>query len=157
MVPRRAESLACALMGSAGLFMVIATPHLIAGHNPDQPYYLQSAFFPWLALTIVCVFGFVGAFQAFAGVERVQSDEIESGDSSVALGVLGMIIFGLSVLVSLTFGYAVCVWASAMSLGLLARLSLKMCVFISSTLTAVLYGIFVMGFKVWFPSAWILS
>jgi hypothetical protein len=157
MVPRRAESLACALMGSAGLVMVIATPHLIAGHNPDQPYYLQSAFFPWLALTIVCVFGFVGAFQAFAGVERVQSDEIESGDSSVALGVLGMIIFGLSVLVSLTFGYAVCVWASAMALGLLARLSLKMCVFISSTLAAALYGIFVMGFKVWFPSAWILS
>jgi hypothetical protein len=157
MVPRRAESLACALMGLAGLVMVIATPHLIAGHNPDQPYYLQSAFFPWLALTIICVFGFFGALQAFAGVERVQSDEIESGDSSVALGVLGMIIFGLSVLVSLIFGYAVCVWASSMSLGLLARLSLKMCVLISSILTASLYGIFVMGFKVWFPVAWILN
>jgi hypothetical protein len=157
MVPRRAESLACALMGLAGLFTVIATPHLIAGHNPDQPYYLQSAFFPWIALTIVCVFGFIGAFQAFVGVERVQSDEIESGDSSFVLGVLGIIIFGLSVFVSLTFGYAVCVWVSAMALGLLARLSLKLCILISSILTSSLYSIFVIGFKVWFPSAWIIN
>ena len=157
MTPRHAESLACAFMGLAGLVMIIATPHLIAGHNSDQPYYLQSAFFPWVALTIVCVFGFIGALQAFAGVERVQSDEIESGDSSVVLGVFGMVIFGLSVFVSLIFGYAISVWISALALGLIARLSFKLSILISSLLAVALYGIFVIGFKVWFPTAWILN
>jgi len=95
--------------------------------------------------------------QAFAGVERVQSDEIESGDSSVFLGLLGMVIFGLSVFVSLTFGYAISVWISAFALGLLARLSFKLSILISSLLAVGLYGIFVIGFKVWFPTAWILN
>lgn len=157
MTPRHAESLACAFMGLAGLAMVIATPHLIAGHNPDQPYYLQSAFFPWVALSIVSVFGFIGALQAYSGVERVQSDEIDSGESSVPLGLAGMVIFGLSVFVSLSFGYALSVWISSVAFGLLARMSFKVSFMISSFLTVALYGIFVVGFKVWFPTAWILN
>jgi hypothetical protein len=40
---------------------------------------------------------------------------------------------------------------------LLARLSFKSSILISSLLAVALYGIFVIGFKVWFPTAWILN
>ena len=68
MTPRQAESLVCGLLGFTALVVALATPRLIAGHNPNQAYYLQSAFFPWLALTLVAVFGLIGAIQSLIGV-----------------------------------------------------------------------------------------
>jgi hypothetical protein len=157
MTPRQAESLVCGLLGLAGLVVALATPRLIAGHNPSQPYYLQSAFFPWIALTLVAVFGLIGAIQSLVGVQRTQSDEIEAGDSNVALGLWGMLIFGLSILVSLALGYAAAIWITAMAWGWLVRIRRATLLMLSCTLAVTLYGIFVYGFRVWFPTALILG
>jgi hypothetical protein len=157
MTPRQAESLVCGLLGFAALAVAVAAPRLIAGHNPNQSYYLQSAFFPWLALTLVAVFGLIGALQSLTGVERTQTDEIEAGESGVALGLWGMLIFGLSILVSLTLGYAASIWITAVALGLLVRIRRTTVLVLACLLSIILYGIFVYGFRVWFPTAWILD
>jgi hypothetical protein len=157
MTPRQAESLVCGLLGFTALAVALATPRLIAGHNPSQPYYLQSAFFPWLALTLVAVFGLIGALQSLAGVERTQTDEIDAGESSMVLGLWGMLIFGLSILVSLALGYAASIWITAVAFGLLVRIRRKTLLVLACLLSITLYGIFVYGFRVWFPTAWILE
>lgn len=157
MTPRQAESLVCGLLGFTALAVALATPRLIAGHNPSQPYYLQSAFFPWLALTLVAVFGLIGALQSLTGVERTQTDEIDAGESSMVLGLWGMLIFGLSILVSLALGYAASIWITAVALGLLVRIRRKTLLVLACLLSITLYGIFVYGFRVWFPTAWILE
>jgi hypothetical protein len=157
MTPRQAESLVCGLLGFTALAVALATPRLIAGHNPNQAYYLQSAFFPWLALTLVAVFGLIGAIQSLTGVERTQTDEIEAGESSLVLGLWGMLIFGLSIFVSMALGYAASIWITAVALGVLVRIRHTTLLVLSCLLSVTLYGIFVYGFRVWFPTAWILE
>ena len=152
---RRIESILCVALGIAGLVGALATPQLISGYNAAQPYYLKSAFFPWVALSMVAGFGTWAGWQAWRGIARTESDEVEAGSSGVALALAGAALFAGGVILSLAVGYAAATWIMLVILGSVARISLRARLVLATVLSLILYAIFVVGFKVWFPPSWL--
>lgn len=153
MNPRTAEALICAALGVAGIALALATPRLITGYNAAEPYYLKSALFPWIALGMIGVFGLWGALQAWHGIERVESDEIDAGDSSIGIALGGALIFALYAPLAMLVGYAAAVALASFALGRLVGLSTRLNLGIAAGLSVLLHVVFVAGFKVWFPAS----
>ena len=154
MSTRTETAFAAALAVGAGL-LAVATPALTGGGGAGMPYYMRSAFFPWLALGLVVVFGGWTAFQAWRGTGRDLSDEIDAANTSAPKALGGAVLLGLYILLSMAAGYAVATFASVCLLGLLVGIRRRTLVLLALIVTAVLYTLFVFGFGVWFSPSWL--
>jgi len=152
---RPAEAAVAGLLAVAALGLAVATPALTGGFNPEQGYFARPSFFPWLALGLVIVFGTWTAGQAWRGVERDLSDEIEAAHTSVRLALLGAALFGGYVLLAWAIGYAAATFATVLALALCVKLRVRSSLVLAATTTAILYTVFVWGFKVWFAPSWV--
>lgn len=156
----RTETAFAAALAVTASALMIATPALTGGQAEGQPYYARSAFFPWVALALVVAFGGWTAWQAWRGTGRNLSDEIEAENTSVPKALGGAALLGLYIVLNLVAGYAVSTFVVLCILGRWVALPTRMTLLLAGVVTAVLYGIFVFGFKVWFaPSliqGWLL-
>ncbi|MBL8382915.1 MAG: tripartite tricarboxylate transporter TctB family protein [Burkholderiales bacterium] len=139
----------------AGATLMLLAPRLIQGYNPDQPYYARSAFFPWLALSLVVLFGGWSTWQAVRGVRRELSDELDVAHTSVPRALAGAAVVGLYILLCAAVGYPAATCACVFLLARQTRLSRAASLLMALVLTATLYLVFVVGFKVWFAPSWL--
>lgn len=142
-------------LGTISAVLAWFTPALTGGDAGGQPYYTRSAFFPWVALGLVIVFGAWTAGQAIRGTPREESDEIEADNTSVRIAIGGMVLLAAYIVLSMAVGYALATFLALGSLGLWAGLPRRVSLLLALITTAVLYGIFVWGFKVWFAPGWV--
>lgn len=145
-----AEAILCLGLSAVATALALATPLLIDGSNPNEPYYAKSAFFPIVALSLMAAFGALAAAQALRGAHREQSDEVESGRSSIAGALIGALFLALSVPLAILVGYFGATFLTSLAFGHLVRLRLKTNVAIAIILATLLHLVFVAGFKVWF-------
>lgn len=145
-----AEAVLCLALSAVATVLALATPLLIDGSNPNEPYYAKSAFFPMVALSLMIAFGALAAVQALRGVEREQSDEVAAGRSGVSRALVGALLFALAVPLAMLIGYFGATLFTSFALGKLVRLRLKVNLLVAVTLAALLHVVFVTGFKVWF-------
>ena len=138
-----------------GAALALFTPRLIQGYNPDQPYYIKSAFFPWLALSLVVVFGGWSTWQAVRGISRALSDELDVAHTSIRRALGGAALLALYVVLCAAIGFPAATFVSVFLLARLTRLSMAMSASMALILTAFLYLVFVVGFKVWFAPSWL--
>lgn len=140
-----------------GLSLAVLTPQLIKGYNADQPYYLKSAFFPWLALSLVVIFGGWSLGQTLRRTERDLSDELDVEHTSVWRALGGAALLLLYVLLCAALGFAAATFISVFLFAKLAALSLRTSLLLAGILSALLYSVFVIGFKVWFAPGWLIG
>lgn len=152
----RREAILAFTLACAALALAVATPALTGSLDKvQQPYYAKPSFFPWLGLALVVGFGLWSALQALRGIRRELSDEIEAEHTSAKLALGGAGLFGLYALLCATLGYAAATFAATLLLGAWVGLDPRFNLLLAGTVTAVLYLVFVVGFKVWFGPSWI--
>jgi len=153
-VRRTAEAAVACVLAIIASALALATPVLTGGFDAGQAYYARPAFFPWLALGMVVAFGAWTAGQAWRGIEREQSDEIEAAHTSVPVALGGAAIFGIYVVLAWAVGYAAATLMTLLAAARWVKLPPRTGLILAVTTTAILYGVFVLGFRVWFaPSA----
>lgn len=145
-----AEVVLCVGLSAAAAALALATPTLIDGYSAMEPYYNRSAFFPLIALVCIVIFGTLAAVQSLRGVTREQSGEVESGRSRIGVALAGALFFALSVGLTTLVGYWAAAFLTALALGHLVRLKLKLNLLLATGLAVLLQLVFVSGFKVWF-------
>ncbi len=151
---RTAEAAVACVLAIIASALVLATPLLTGGLDASQAYYARPAFFPWLALGMVVVFGAWTAGQAWRGIEREQSDEIEAEHTSVPVALGGAVLFGIYVGLAWAVGYAAATLITLIAAGRWVKLPPRTGLILAVTTTAILYAVFILGFRVWFaPSA----
>lgn len=140
-----------------GLALALLTPQLVKGYSADQPYYIKSAFFPWLALALVIVFGGWSLGQTLRRIERDLSDELDVEHTSVWRALGGAALVLLYVLLCAALGFAAATFVSVFLFAKLAALPLRASLMLAGVMTALLYSVFVIGFKVWFAPGWLIG
>ncbi len=140
-----------------GLVLAMLTPGLIKGYSADQPYYIKSAFFPWIALSLVVVFGGWSLGQSLRRIERDLSDELDVEHTSVWRALGGAALLLVYVLLCAALGFAAATFISVFLFAKLAALSLRTSLILAGSMTALLYSVFVIGFKVWFAPGWLIG
>ena len=140
-----------------GLVLAMLTPELIKGYSADQPYYIKSAFFPWIALSLVVIFGGWSLGQSLRRIERDLSDELDVEHTSVWRALGGAALLLVYVLLCAAVGFAAATFISVFLFAKLAALSLRTSLILAGSMTALLYSVFVIGFKVWFAPGWLIG
>jgi len=154
-VSNKTECVFAAVLAGGAVMLAMATPALTGGQGDQLPYYARSSFFPFVALGLIAGFGGWTAWQAWRGTARDLSDEIEATDTSVSRALGGAALFGLYILLCIIAGYAAATFLSIVMLGKWAGLRTRFTLSLALVTTAVLYSIFVLGFKVWFQPSWL--
>lgn len=140
-----------------GLALALLTPQLIKGYSAEQPYYIKSAFFPWMALALVIVFGAWSLGQTLRRIERDLSDELDVEHTSVWRALGGAALLLVYVLLCTALGFAAATFISVFLFAKLAALTLRTSLMLAGAMTALLYSVFVIGFKVWFAPGWLIG
>lgn len=148
------EALLTGVLAAGAVALAIATPALTGGGVATQPYFARPSFFPWIALGLVVAFGAWSAGQAWRGVQRELSDEIEAHHTSVKLALGGAGIFAAYLVLCMALGYAVGTLMALALLGAWVGLSRRFNLTLAAVTAAVLYAVFIVGFKVWFAPSW---
>lgn len=151
----RPEALLAGTLAAGAAVLAIATPALTGGYNATQPYFTRPSFFPWMALGLVVAFGAWSAWQAWRGVQRDLSDEIEAEHTSVRLALGGAALFLGYVVLCVAVGYTAATFVALTLFGWWVGLERRFAIILAGATTAVLYLVFVVGFKVWFAPSWI--
>jgi hypothetical protein len=155
-IPWREASFVLAIT-LVGLVLAMLTPELIKGYSADQPYYIKSAFFPWIALSLVVIFGGWSLGQSLRRIERDLSDELDVEHTSVWRALGGAALLLVYVLLCAAVGFAAATFISVFLFAKLAALSLRTSLILAGSMTALLYSVFVIGFKVWFAPGWLIG
>jgi len=141
---------AVAVVLCVGLYL--ATPELITNYRAEAPFFESPGFFPRLALGVAILAGLWHLGEGWVHhIREMGADEIEIGKSRPIIAFVGMALFAGLILVVPYLGYAA---SSALFIVMASRisgLSWSLGISLSATTTAVLYAIFVIGLKIWFP------
>lgn len=141
-------AIAVALCG--GLYL--ATPHLITNYRADVPFFEGPAFFPRLALVVAVLAGLWHLGESWLGRVREQgAEEIEIGVSRAGVAFAGMALLAAYILAAPIVGYAASTALFMLIASRVAGLGWRLSAGLAAATTAVLYAIFVIGLKVWFP------
>jgi hypothetical protein len=145
----------CALI-AAVLFVV--TPDLITNYRAEQSFYESPAFFPRVALAIMSIAGTWHAVSSWLGVVAApDSDEIDAGDSNRLVALLGVALFAVYVALTPVLGFGVATAAFVIVCSRIAGLSWQLGAKLALGIALILYGVFEIGLKVWFPKSMLLQ
>jgi hypothetical protein len=145
----------CALV-AAVLFFV--TPYLITNYRAEQSFYESPAFFPRTALAIMCIAGIWHAISSYLGmVTAPDSDEIDAGDSNVLVALIGVALFAVYIAITPVLGFGVSTAAFVLICSRIAGISWLLGAKLALGTTIILYGVFEIGLKVWFPKSMLLQ
>jgi hypothetical protein len=141
---------AVAVVLCVGLYL--ATPQLITNYRAEAAFFESPGFFPRLALGVAI---FAGIWHLgenwFRHVREAGAEEIEIGESRPVIAFVGMALFAGLILLVPYLGYAASSALFVVMASRIAGLGWGVAMGLSATTSAVLYAIFVIGLKVWFP------
>ena len=130
----------------------LATPQLITNYRADAPFFESPGFFPRLALGVAILAGLWHLGEAWLGRVREEgADEIEIGQSRPLTAFIGMILLGAYILAAPYIGYAASTAIFIIAAARISGLGWAPSFGLSLATTAILYAIYVVGLKVWFP------
>ncbi len=149
---RRGSLLFTALVVTLCLGLWLATPKLITNYRVDVAFFEGPAFFPRLALGVAILGGLWHLVERWLGrVREEAAEEIEIGASRAGVAFAGVALLAGYILAAPYIGYA---GSTAIFMAIAARvagLGWWLALALSAATTAVLYAVFVIGLKVWFP------
>lgn len=149
---RRGSLVFTAIVVTLCLGLWLATPQLITSYRADAAIYEGPAFFPRLALGVGIAAGLWHLGESWLGRVREEvAEEIEIGESRASVAFVGMALLAAYILAAPYIGYAGSTAIFMAIAARAARLSWSLAVALSVATTAVLYAIFGIGLKVWFP------
>ncbi len=135
----------------AAAVLLPLTPRLIIGMK-DVPYFRSPALFPAIALAVVAIGAAVHCMRLLRGAS-LTTDDIDEPTAHWRVVLLAFVAYAIYIVAVPFAGYAIGTAAFLLALGRLAGLGWRLPALIAVVLTAVLYLVFVVGFKVWFPVA----
>lgn len=148
---RLAAGFAGLLALGAAVLLPLA-PRLIVGMPADVPYYRSPVLFPSIMLALVAISAAVHCMRLLRGAS-LATDDIDEPAAHWRVVVLAFLAYALYVAVVPAIGYLAATAVFLFALGRLAGLGWKLPAVLAIALTALLYFVFVVGFKVWFPPA----
>jgi hypothetical protein len=152
---RAQRRLAAVFVGAVALGAAIAlplVPRLIIGIHPDAPYYRSPALFPSIALALIAICGALHCVRLLRGAP-LATDDIEEPAAHWRVVVLAFCAYAAYAAVVPRIGYVPATGLFLLLLGRLAGLGWRLPAVVAIALTAILYLLFVVAFKVWFPVA----
>jgi hypothetical protein len=152
---RAQRRLAAGFVGAVALGAAVVlplVPRLIIGMHTNAPYYRSPALFPSIALALIAICAALHCVRLLRGA-ALATDDIEEPAAHWRVVVLAFIAYGAYTAVVPRIGYVPATGLFLFLLGRLAGLGWRLPAIVAITLTAVLYLLFVVAFKVWFPVA----
>lgn len=140
------------LLALGAAILLPLTPRLIVGMPQDVAYYRSPALFPSIALALVAIAAAVHCVRLLRGAS-LSTDDIDEPAAHWRVVVLAFVAYVLYVLAVPLVGYVAATAVFLLGLGTLSGLGWRLPAAIGVSVTAALYLIFVVGFKVWFPAA----
>ena len=142
---------------AASACLFLATPALITNYRADAHFYESPGFFPRLALAVTVACGLSHLMALVRGrAALADGDEFEVGAARSNLALTGLLLFLAYVVVTPWIGYAAATPLFMLVAGRVAGLGWRVNAGLAAGATALLYGVFVVGLKVWFPAPEIL-
>lgn len=149
---RRLAAAFTGLLALAAAVLLPLAPRLIIGMPDDVPYYRSPVLFPAIALALVAVCAAVHCVRLLRGAE-IGTDDIDEPAANWRVVLLAFLAYAGYAMVAPAVGYVLATALFLFALGWLAGLGWRLPLVLSLLLTGVLYVVFVLGFKVWFPAA----
>jgi hypothetical protein len=156
LVRARALCVAAVIATAAGFY--VAAPSLISNFRPQASFYESPAFIPRLALAVMVICGLFHLAVLWRGRPAVaDGEEFEIGAARPGPAIAAILLLLGYVGATPWIGYGAATVLFLLAAGWLAGLRWKLTVGLAAGATALLYGIFVVGLKVWFPAPEILA
>lgn len=140
------------LLALGAAILLPLTPRLIVGMPEEVAYYRSPALFPSIALALVAIAAAIHCVRLLRGAS-LSTDDIDEPAAHWRVVVLAFVAYVLYVLAVPLVGYAVATAVFLLGLGALSGLGWRLPALVGVCLTAALYLVFVLGFRVWFPAA----
>ncbi len=136
--------------------VLMATPQLITPYPAQAAWFESAAFFPRMALALVCIAGLFELYRRRSSVELADSDELDSSAANMrqALGMLAL--FGLYMLAVPWMGYLSSTWLFLMASGAWLSLNWRTTLGLSVLLSLGMWAVFVKVLKVYFGHGWLI-
>lgn len=150
----RAGEVAFALVVAVlAVALFLATPWLISNWRDDTPFQLSPGFYPRLALGVAGLGALAHIVHIRRGGHHVEAlDEFEVGESRPSLMLAGVALFVGYGLLTPWLGYAATTFLFCVAALWLAGVATKASILFATATTGVLFGLFVLLLKVWFPA-----
>lgn len=149
---RRIALVFSAALGLGGTALLVLAPTLIAGARGDVSFYKSPAFFPMGSLAVLVIGAVFHTLRLWRGAS-LETDDIDEPAANWRMVLLSGAAYAGYIAAVPLVGYVVGTAGFLLLLGVLARLGWKLPLAISIVLTGLLFGVFVLGLNVWFPSA----
>lgn len=141
-------------LGAAVLLPLV--PSLIIGLQDGVPYYRSPALFPSVALAVIAIGALVHCVRLLRGA-ALATDDIDEPAANWPVVVLAFVGYAAYAALVPLVGYIAATAAFLFAFGGLAGLGWRLPAVLAVVLTALLYLAFVVGLKVWFPTATLLA
>jgi hypothetical protein len=142
---------------AASTCLFLATPALIMNYRADARFYESPGFFPRLALAVTVACGLSHLMALVRGrAAFADRDEFDIGEARSNLALTGLLLFLAYIAATPWIGYAAATPLFMLVAGWAAGLGWRVNAGLAAGTTALLYGVFVVGLKVWFPAPEIL-
>ncbi len=141
-----------ALIAVLATVLLVLAPALIPGQREGTPFHQSPTMFPMAALAIVAVGAAWHVLHLLRGA-ALDNDDIDEPTANWRVVVLAFVAYAGYVLAVPLLGYAPATAMFICGLGALAGMGWRRPLAIGLGMSAVLFCVFVLALKVWFPSA----
>lgn len=154
---RRAGAAFCLGVAAAALALIAATPELVSNPRPTEPFYRHPEFYPLLVLAGLAALAALNALRLARGGAIDVEDEAMA--EPARWGVVGatLALFALYALAIPLLGYALATAVFLLVGGIVGGVGRPLRWLLPPAMAIVLWAVFVLGLKVWFPAPALLA
>lgn len=136
--------------------LLVLAPVLIPSQHAGAPFHQSPTMFPMAALAIMALGAAWHALRLARGAD-LDNDDIEEPTANWRVVVTAFVGYGAYVMAVPLVGYAPATALFVTVLGVLAGMGWRRPLVLAIVLSALLFGVFVLALKIWFPTAALLG
>ena len=133
------------------------TPTWITRYPSEARFFESPGFMPRVALVIMAICALIHVVRVLHGVSLDTGEDTDDGSSNRMIVSVGVALFVAYILLVPVLGYALATFGFVAAGSLIVGLGRARSLWLASVISIVLFGTFVVGLKVFFPTSVLTS